>query len=71
MTAAHVTAVFTGTDPTAATDYLLTGFSDGHFELALRPIGADGWTAWSPPVSMTPMHEWNMPEAMHEGMRHP
>jgi hypothetical protein len=42
-----------GIDPTAGVELLVEIWNDHDRRVQTRPIGADGWTAWSPPVALT------------------
>ena len=64
----HITALYKGHDPHRGehgTDLLLTEYSDGHRELAMRDGKDQAWTTWSPPVALRV--EERMPEDRRGG----
>ena len=62
---AHITATYLGHDPSTNQDLLLTEYSDGHRELAMREGREQRWTTWSAPV------ELHVEERMPEDRRVP
>lgn len=56
----HVTALYKGHSRDLNSDLLLTLYSDGTAEFAMRDGKDAAWTSWSPPVSLRA--EERMPE---------
>lgn len=47
-----------GVDPEKGVEYLVESWNDGlPWRLQTRPIGADGWEQWSPPVELEEVPE--------------
>lgn len=44
-------------DPDAGVEYLVEIWDADDWRIRSRPVGADGWTRWSPPVALVEVAE--------------